>query len=577
MKLSQNRLTHDIASTLTRETPIRLNSPFLIRIGVVRFLGGVCLFAFAGCGSSPPAAVVLPPPSSITPAPAGVAKPVKLSDQELEARIGPQVNTFCSQCHAVPNGSEAPRHEWRDEVQQAYGFHANSPRKEEPTPDFEAVVDYFQRKSLPYEEFSVPPLGSSDPGRLRFKTCVLQLDSAWTLPAVAGMTWIPPQNGERGSLVVCEMRSGGLFQVGFGGGQNSPKSVAVIKPGSHDLSNPCHAQPCDLNGDGLRDLVVGDLGAFHPGDEMKGRVVWLRGTSAGHYEPVQLAASLGRVADVQPGDFDGDGDQDLIVGEFGWRNSGNIRLLKNLGSKDGELKFELTTLDPRHGTIHVPVADLNQDGQLDFVALIGQEHEVVEAFLGNGDGTFAKQRIHAAPNPSWGSSGIQLVDLDGDGDLDILYANGDHFDRGYFKPYHALHWLENQGAYPWVEHELAKMPGCHRTLAGDLDSDGDLDVVAVSLLYDSVREQFGKDKFDAVCWLEQTGPGQFARRTLELGSCDHATLEMGDFDADGDQDLAVGNLFLAVPAEDKQPPSLTIWWNETPRPKLPQSPAGARR
>ena len=66
------------------------------------------------------------------------------------------------------------------------------------------------------------------------------------------------------------------------------------------------------------------------------------------------------------------------------------------------LRFESREIDPRHGTIHVPIVDLNRDGKLDFVALISQEHERVVAFLGNGDGTFTPEDLYIAPHPHWG-------------------------------------------------------------------------------------------------------------------------------------------------------------------------------
>lgn len=424
-----------------------------------------------------------------------------------------------------------------------------------------AVVAYFERKAIPDNEYAVVPLGASDLGPLRFETSPLQLDPTGKLPAVAGLTWVPSKLGGGGFLAVCDMRSGGLYKVNFRSGRKSPLIKPLVNPGSIYLSNPCHVQPCDLDGDGKQDLVVADLGTFHPKDELEGRVVWLRATSEDGYRPELIASSLGRVADVQAGDFDGDGLQDLIVGEFGWHQTGCIRLMKNLGEREGMIKFERTTLDPRHGTIHVPVVDLNRDGKLDFIALISQEHEVVDAFLNLGGGQFEQSRIFSAPTPSWGSSGIQLVDLDKDGDLDVLHTNGDSFDRSFLRPLHAIHWLENRGTYPWVQHELLKMPGCHRALPGDMDGDGDLDIVAVSMLHDQIRDRFGMDNFAAVCCLEQTSPGKFTRRTLELGTCDHPCLEIGDFDDDGDLDLAVGNFHFVQPA-DEQPPSLTIWWND---------------
>ena len=62
---------------------------------------------------------------------------------------------------------------------------------------------------------------------------------------------------------------------------------------------------------------------------------------------------------------------------------------------------------------------------------------------------FRKETIYQAPHPAYGSTGIQLVDLDGDGRVDVLYTNGDVFDDNILKPYHGIHWLQNQGRFPF--------------------------------------------------------------------------------------------------------------------------------
>jgi hypothetical protein len=121
------------------------------------------------------------------------------------------------------------------------------------------------------------------------------------------------------------------------------------------------------------------------------------------------------------------------------------------------------------------------------------------------------------PTPAWGSSGIELVDLDGDGDLDVLVTNGDMLDDFRLKPYHGIRWLENRGGFPFVPHDLANLPGAHRARAVDLDGDGDLDIVACAFV------EFKAEgtpistvaAFPSLVWLEQTSPGTFVRHTLE--------------------------------------------------------------
>src|SRR5262249_49360710 len=141
----------------------------------------------------------------------------------------------------------------------------------------------------------------------------------------------------------------------------------------------------------------------------------------------------------------------LIVGSFGWNTIGEIYYLENQTTDWSKPRFEPRVLDKRHGCIHVPVTDLNDDGRPDFVALLAQEHETVVAFLNRGTDSeghvqFDKKELYSAPHPAYGSSGIQLVDLNSDGKVDVLYTNGDTLDDPFLlKPYHGIQWLENKG------------------------------------------------------------------------------------------------------------------------------------
>ena len=60
--------------------------------------------------------------------------------------------------------------------------------------------------------------------------------------------------------------------------------------------------------------------------------MWLRGGAEDDESVVVLLDGLGRVADVQPADFDRDGDLDLVVAEFGWRETGRLLMLEQIRS-----------------------------------------------------------------------------------------------------------------------------------------------------------------------------------------------------------------------------------------------------
>ena len=470
--------------------------------------------------------------------------------------IRPQVITFCGDCHAVPVPGSFPKSAWYDEVNRGFRFYYNSGRTDLAIPPMQEVVKYYQSQAPEVLLFPKSTTRSnSSPLRFR-RTAIHALENqdGAELPAVSHVNWLRLEKDLSPTLLFCDMRSGEIRSVS----QDTEDSDSTLLA---TLTNPAHVESCDLDQDGRIDLVVADLGSFLPEDHKSGRVVWLRNDPVTNsFEPLVIQDGLGRVADVQPGDFDGDGDIDLIVAVFGYIDTGRILLLVNEGGEHGVPRFRLEEVDKRHGTIHVPVADMNHDGHLDFIALIAQEHETVEAFLNEGDGRFRRELIFAADDPSFGSSGIQLVDLDKDGDLDVLHTNGDVLDSFYIKPYHGVRWLENRGTYPFLSHPLTIMPGVHRALASDLDGDGDLDIAAVAMLPDRILSTKPGQEFDSVIWLEQTASGRFERHRVENAACDHVALVLTDLNGDGATDLAVGNFHGTG---DTGLPCLMLWSNST--------------
>ena len=480
---------------------------------------------------------------------AGEKRPAKLKKESPE--LTSQVEAFCGACHAVPNPQSFPRSAWHEEVNKGFNFYYESGRSDLRPPAMVDVVEWFSSRAP--KELQLPTHSElAEQPKVPFR--LVRLLSADNLgqshAAVASLAWRALEKSDRPELIFCDMRTGGVGALLPAEGKSSFRRLA-------DLQNPCHAEVCDLDRDGISDLIVADLGSFLPQDHSKGRVVWLRGKTAGPYEPHVLLEGVGRVADVEPSDFDQDGDLDLVVAVFGWRKTGQVLVLENRSSESGGTLFEPHEIDPRHGAIHVPVADFDGNGLMDFAVLFSQEHESIELFLNEGEFRFRKEVVFAGGDPAHGSTGIQLVDFDRDGDLDLLATNGDMFDTFFVKPYHGIRWLENTGSFPWKDHFLAELPGVHKALAGDMDGDGDFDIVAAVSIPETTAGKQVRPDFDAVIWLEQVAPGQFERHGIQKGHGRFPSMELADFDSDGDLDVAIGAM-----RDDDHTPSVGVFWND---------------
>jgi hypothetical protein len=497
----------------------------------VAAVGGVAGYlALAGPPEKPPV-VVLPP-----------AAPEASADQ---------VQHFCGACHAVPPPDSFPRSAWRKQVRQAYDFFRDSSVHLDHPP-IESVAAWYESRA-PEE---LPPLDrgeTSDHMPVRFEKIGLSPAGPPTFPGVANVNLVHLSDPKKLDLLVCDARRNEVLAWTPSDPASGWRSIGRVEA-------PAHAEVVDLDGDDIPDLLVACLGEFYPTDATVGSVVWLRGEKDGSYTPFTLLKGVGRVADVQAADFRGVGKLDLVVGVFGWQNTGEILYLENQSKDRDHPDFKPRVLDDRHGTIHVPVADLNKDGKPDFVALISQEHETIVAFLNEGGGRFRKETIYSAPHPAWGSSGIQLVDMDGDGDLDVLYTNGDVMDPPpILKPYHGVQWLENQGRFPFTRHPIAAMCGVERAVAVDIDGSGRKAVVACSYLPEHLFPQRKEMNLDSVVLLEQAGPDRWIRHSLETVACDHFTCVAGDLFGDGQTHVVAGNFRYDTHHEAGD--AITIWKN----------------
>jgi hypothetical protein len=455
------------------------------------------------------------------------------------AAFSDQVHRFCGDCHPYPTPDLFPRANWRDEVSRGFAFNRLSltPLEE---PDFEGVVRHYEElapERLPDALVQHSPL----PCPVTWTSKSVPAISGDAAPAISFLDYVALQPGQAPVIVASEMARGLVMSC-------DPRSDQPAWNILGRAKNPTTAVVADLDRDGVWDLIIADLGSFFPSAQTCGSVAWLRGQPDGTYLPAHsLLQDVGRVSDVRSADFTGDGLVDLVVASFGDTTSkvGGIYLLTGRTTSGEHPEFEVSVVDARYGGIHVPVIDLNHDGRPDFVALFSDEHEEVTAFLNQGAGAFQPQVLYSAPHPAFGSTGIQLVDLDSDGHQDILCTNGDFVDS-LLRPYHSVHWLRNcgDGSLRFEDRRLGYVYGAHRAVAGDVDNDGDLDVVAVAFLPEAWYPQRYERSVDAVILFEQLSPGDFARHTIESGTCDHVACLLADIRGTGRPELIVGGFFL---------------------------------
>jgi hypothetical protein len=177
------------------------------------------------------------------------------------------------------------------------------------------------------------------------------------------------------------------------------------------------------------------------------------------------------------------------------------------------------------------------------MALVAQASESILVFFNQGKGKFEEKQVLRFP-PVYGSSHLEVADFNGDGRPDILYTNGDNADYSVsLKKYHGIRLFLNEGGNKYKQAWFYPMYGASKAIARDFDQDGDLDIAAISFFPD-----FQQQPLNGFVYLENTGNLQFKPETFKEAATGHwLTLQSGDVDQDGDQDLLLGS-FVAAPA-----------------------------
>ncbi|MEM7202229.1 MAG: VCBS repeat-containing protein [Planctomycetota bacterium] len=278
----------------------------------------------------------------------------------------------------------------------------------------------------------------------------------------------------------------------------------------------------DVDGDGDVDLLFGGLGT----SGLTNRLHFNDG--AGRFRDgtaTRMPPQHHVARAVAVGDVDGDGTPDLLLGT----NGPNALYLN-----DGRGGFAASPAgrlpDNADLTGAAVIGDVDGDGDLDLIAgnssgFYGQQNRL---YLNDGTGSFADVTQGRMPADTDGTAAVALGDVDGDGDLDLVLANA----LVFFEQQNRLYLNDGTGTFTDVT--AARLPSrfdFSRDVAmGDVDRDGDLDLVFANRETNTLYLNDGAGVF--------TDATDTHMLPAKLAS---TAVAMGDVDGDGDPDLVFAN------------------------------------